>query len=239
MTIQSTNWSGYVQSTAQTGTFTEVSDTFVVPTITATPKGVQYAADWVGIGGYSSGDSTLVQDGIQAYVHTKKHHTTVSYDAWTEHLPQAEKPLDLTISAGDQVTATVQETAANHWLMTVTDDTTGLSDSASVIYTSSGESVEAIHERPCIKSPCTKAKDLAHLAQTTNVTFAPGSYSVAPAGATPVPQALLLPVVGQSLDTVNMINNRDVQIATPSNPSTQADGFVVADGSSKPAPPST
>jgi hypothetical protein len=239
MTIQSTNWSGYVQSTNEAGTFTEVSDTFVVPTITAMPKGVQYAADWVGIGGYSSGDSTLVQDGIQAFVRTKKHHTTVSYDAWTEHLPQVEKPLDLTISPGDTVTAIVQETTPDHWLMKVTDDTTGSSDSSSVIYTSSGESVEAIHERPCIKSPCTKAKDLAHLAQTTNVTFAPGTYSVAPAGTTPVPQPLLLQVAGQSLDTVNMINNQGAQIATSSNPSTASDGFVVADGSSKPAPPST
>jgi hypothetical protein len=233
----STNWSGYAQTSATNGTFTEVTDTFVVPTITAAAKGNQYAADWVGIGGFS--DSTLVQTGIQVVAHTRKHVTTISYDAWTEHLPQPEKPLDeLPIKAGDSVTATVQETATNQWLMEVTDNTTGVSQGVPVDYTSSGASAEVIHERPCIRAPC-RTRDLARLAQTPNITFGPGSYSTTAPGSTPVTMPLLDTVPGLTLNDIVMTNNQETQsIATPSAPSSSDDGFVVADGSTPPAPPS-
>ena len=71
----SSNWSGYVQVANHKDTFTEVTDTIVVPTVQASPAGTQYAADWVGIGGDI--DRTLVQDGIQTVVTTKKHKRVV------------------------------------------------------------------------------------------------------------------------------------------------------------------
>jgi hypothetical protein len=231
---KASNWAGYAQVSTTPGTFTQVTDTFVVPTIGASAPGVQYAADWVGIGGYN--DATLVQTGIQAFVRTRHHHTTVVYDAWTEHLPQAEKQLTLTISAGDTVTATVQETSAGTWLMEVADATTGKTAGVTVSYSSTGASAEVIHERPCIRAPCNTARDLAQLAQTQNVTFGPGSYSVAPPGQAPVEQPLL--AATQSLVDIVMTNNNGGQdIATPSAPSSAQDGFTVADGAATPPAP--
>ncbi len=232
----SANWSGYAQ-TAAPHTFTEVTDTFVVPTVSAASAGRQFAADWVGIGGFS--DSTLVQAGFQTVVKKKDKRTTVSYGAWTEILPQVEDPLSLVLSAGDIVTVTVQETAKNIWTMTVDDTTTGQSGVRTVSYHAKGMSAEAIHERPCIKAPCSAVGDLADLAQTSDVTFDPGSFSEAPPGAAPVDYPLLTTGVSglTMFDVVMTANNFVTPIATPSDPNNAADGFTVADGDVAPAPP--
>lgn len=236
----SSNWSGYAQETSAPGTFTGVSDTFVVPTVDTSTKGTQYVADWVGIGGYN--DSTLVQTGIQAVVQTRRGDRVVTYDAWTEIIPAAEKPLALTILPGDTVTASVLETSTNEWKMEVDDVTSGHHAAVSVAYDSSGESAEAINERPCIKEPC-RTRDLARLAQTSDITFSPGWFSVAPAGQVPVEQPLLDPADDPatviSLVDIVMTNNSDTAaIATPSSPNSAGDGFAVADGAVAPPPPS-
>ncbi len=238
---QSTNWSGYVQAATTKHTFTQVTDTFVVPTVESSTSGSQYAADWVGIGGFDQHplDATLVQTGIQTMVTTHKGHRTVSYDAWTEVLPAAEKPLSLVLSVGDTVTATVQETAKNTWVMTVDDVTTGQSGERTVKYHSKGLSAEAIHERPCILSPCNTVTDLAALAQTSNVIFDPGSFSETTPGSPPVEEPLLTTTVpGATLTAVQMLaNDGTTPIATPSGPDADNDGFTVADGAAQPPPP--
>jgi hypothetical protein len=238
--VGSDNWSGYAQVATTRGTFTQVIDTFVVPTVDPAGNGTQYVADWVGIGGYASGDGSLVQDGIQAVIRTRRGHSTVAYDAWTEHLPRAEKPLPLTVSAGDTVTALVQETAPNEWLMEVEDVTTGQSASVTTKYRSSGLSAEAIMERPCIKAPCA-VRDLAQLAaQSSDEMFGPGSYGsdIVPAGQTPAEEPLLATVPGLTLADIVMTNDTDSStIATPSPPSSEQDGFVVADGADTPTAP--
>ncbi len=239
---QSTNWSGYVQATTTRHTFTDVTDTVVVPTVVSSTSGTQYAADWVGVGGFDQHprDVTLVQTGIQTMVTTSKGHRKVSYDAWTEVLPQAEKPLSLTLSVGDTVTATVQETAKNRWVMTVDDVTTGQSAGRTVTYRSKGLSAEAIHERPCVAAPCNTVNDLAELAQTSDVVFDPGSFSETPPGTPPVDEPLLTTTVpGATLTAVQMLgNDGTTPIATPSGPDTAGDGFTVADGAAQPPPPS-
>jgi hypothetical protein len=239
----STNWSGYVQVALNRHIFTGVTDTFVVPTVTSSVAGSQYVADWVGIGGYS--DRTLIQDGIQVRVTTSNNVTKVSYDAWTEILPRAERPLKLTVHAGDTVTASVQETATNRWQMTVQDVTTAQSGSRLVQYHSSGLSAEAIHERPCIAEPCSQVSNLAALAQTSDVTFEPGSFSESPAGSAPSYEHLLCsaadplcPVDHATLYSVAMdANDGTTVIATPSAPNSAEDGFTMADGDVAPPSP--
>ena len=130
----------------------------------------------MGIGGIVHYDRTLVQAGIQA----ESHKGTVSYTAWTEILPHDEKPLAITISPGDTVTVTVQETAKNRWLRQVQDG--AQIGARTVKYRSLGESAEAIHERPCVKGSCDTPNDFATLAQTSDVPFVPGSFSVTPPG---------------------------------------------------------
>jgi hypothetical protein len=232
--IESPNWSGYVQGASARGTFTEATDTIVVPSVDDVGAGTQYAADWVGIGGYFDHDRTLVQTGVQAVVSNVG---SVSYDAWTEILPQAERPLKLKVAAGNTVIATVEEIAANRWTMTVDDITTGKSGSRTVGYRSKGLSAEAIHERPCIANPCSSLSSLAQLAQTDDVTFDPGYVSESPPGATPVNQPLLSPLSGATLANIAMVSNEGAVIATPSVPNAAEDGFTMADGAEPPLPP--
>jgi hypothetical protein len=124
--------------------------------------------------------------------------------------------------------------------MTVDDLTTAQVASRPVTYDSSGLSAEAIHERPCIESPCTKAKDLAKLAQTSNVVFDPGSYSVTPPSESPVEEPFLAPQSDPAMTryVIDMLNNDGRRvIATPSGPDGADDGFTVADGAMAPPPP--
>jgi hypothetical protein len=221
------NWAGYAQVTTHRHTYTEVTDTFVVPVGEPGPDGRQVAADWVGIGGYS--DATLVQAGIQTVVATVNGQTSVTYDAWTEVLPQPEKTLPMTVAAGDTVTVTVQETAKNRWLMAVSDGSQVRS--RTVRYRSRGLSVEAIHERPCVQSPCSDPENLAPLAQTAEVTFGPGSFSESAPGLAVVPAPILSGVAGSKLEYLLMVANDGTSvIATPSAPSSIHDAFAVADG---------
>jgi hypothetical protein len=229
--IASLNWAGYIQAGAS-GTYTAVQDSWVVPTVSG--NGRKFSSDWVGIGGYN--DSTLVQAGTEA--DSLPHHKTL-YQAWTEILPAYEDPLSLSIAPGNQVTVLVQETAANVWLMQVTDDTTGLSQSRTVSYESSGASVEVIHERPCIRAPCTKPGDLAKLTITNPVTLDPGSVSTTPAGGSPVFNPMLAAQAGSTLVESVMYKNSRVVEATPSGSDSDLDGFTVQDGRTAPAPPAS
>lgn len=228
----SENWAGYLQSTNTQGTFTQVTDTFVVPTVDTNIKGIQEAADWVGIGGFDTDDKNLVQAGIES----DNVHGTASYTAWTEILPQSERPLHMTILPGDTVTVTVQEIAQNRWLMEVEDGSQ--IGGRTVHYRSSGLSAEAIHERPCVRVRCTKANDFATLAQTSNVTFVPGFFSVSPPGQVPVETPLLVPGMFGGPAAVFMQGPNSYDDAAPSLPDTENDGFTVGDDT-MPPPPTT
>lgn len=230
--LTSLNWAGYVES-ATSGTFTAVTDTWTVPVV-AKQSGNKYASDWVGIGGYASGDTTLVQAGTEADFIKKK----AFYEAWTEILPATEVPLTMTVSPGDSITSLVEEMAANTWLMQITDNTTGVTQSRTATYASSGSSAEVIHERPCL-SPCASAKNLANLAATSNVTFVPGAYSIAAVGTPLSPQPIASALSSTTLVELTMIKTKKKILATPSDPSTANDGFAVADGATAPPPPAT
>jgi hypothetical protein len=229
------NWSGYAQVATRRHTFTSVTDTIVVPTVTSSMAGTQEAADWIGIGGY--GSPTLVQAGVQTVASTANNQTTVTYDAWTEVLPQNENPLPLIISAGDTVTVMVQETATNTWLLLVRDGSQVAS--RTVRYRSRGLSVEAIHERPCVQAPCDDAGHLADLAQTSDVTFGPGTFSESAPGLVPVSEPLLGTAANATLRYLPMVaDDGSTVIAIPSAPDSAQDSFTVADGSTTPpAPP--
>jgi Peptidase A4 family len=224
--VGSANWSGYAQHTKKKATFTAVKDTWTVPTIKSGKSGTEYASDWVGVGGYSEG--TLVQAGTTEI----NSNGTAHYSAWTEILPAASVTISgLVIHAGDEITTVVEETSANVWSMTVSDITSGKSGGKTVNYKSSGESAEAIHERPEVGG------GLATLAATTNVTFDPGDYSTAAPGHQTW-KALLKATSVAKLAEIFMTNNAGTKtIASPSAPSTNGLGFSVADGSTSPPPP--
>ena len=91
---ESRNWAGY---TATGGSFTQVSATWSVPQFAPdSPAGAD--AIWVGIGGVQSSD--LIQAGTEE---TVSGHGSTQYQAWVETLPQASRPVPLSITAGDSL----------------------------------------------------------------------------------------------------------------------------------------
>lgn len=245
----SVNWAGYVQLGSKDHTFTEVTDTVVVPTAVTPTAGTQYESDWVGIGGFafnpmdSADDANLVQAGVQLVTTTTNGKTSVAYDAWTEKLPEPEKRLRLEVAPGDIVALTVQQVSKNKWLTTVNNITTGRARSRTTRYRSTGLSAEAIEERPCLAvgtSCAAEPDDYAQLAETSNVTFDPGSFSETAPESPPVSQPLLDTVPDAALLDLTMVEESvpSTSIAVPSPSNTSNEGFTVADGSTPPPPPS-
>ena len=141
-TVQSTsrNWSGYA---ATGGTFSSVSATWIVAT--PDPKVAGIDATWVGIGGANTTD--LIQAGTEATVNGDG---TVTYDAWTETLPQSVRTVSLTVSGGDTVSVAITEQSAGSWLVEMKNVTTGKTYTTTIRYSSSKSSAEWIQEAPSV-----------------------------------------------------------------------------------------
>jgi Peptidase A4 family len=138
----SLNWSGY----ATTGSgITGVKSTFKVPTVSPLPPG--FAANWTGIGGYTSQD--LIQAG------TSEDEIEGNY-AWYEILPDSETQLtnctgdaNCTVNAGDVVTVDIHNVGANLWSVSLTD-AGHWSWQKNISYASTESSAEWIFEAPTV-----------------------------------------------------------------------------------------
>jgi hypothetical protein len=113
----STNWSGYaVQSTAKS--VSTVTGSWVVPSVTG--SGTSYSSDWVGIDGYNS--STVEQIGTDSDLvngHAVYYAWYEVYPQWSVQIPTSQ----MSIMAGDAMTASVQYVSGNNFLLTITDTT--------------------------------------------------------------------------------------------------------------------
>jgi hypothetical protein len=103
----SDNWSGYAETTAQTGQrYTEASAEWTVPAVATLPSSngaVGCAALWTGIGGATSKD--LIQLGTSSCSNSSE----TGYSAWYEILPAAETIVpSIQIEPGDRVFASLQ-----------------------------------------------------------------------------------------------------------------------------------
>ena len=159
----SRNWSGYV-STGGTS-YTSVSGTWVIPKPDANVAGID--ATWVGIGGANTTD--LIQAGTEATVNGDG---TVSYDAWTETLPQSTRTITLPVNAGDTVSVSITEQSAGLWVVSMKNVTTGGTFSTTIRYNSSKSSAEWIEEAPSV------GRGIAPLDNFGSVTFTSGSVTV-------------------------------------------------------------
>lgn len=138
----STNWSGYFRSSCN---FTAISAKWTVPTPTTTSTtDTTFDAAWIGIGGVSSDD--LIQVGTEETVDTDG---TINAAVFYELLPDVPHyPFSVTVQPGDHMSASLSETAANLWAITITNLTTGRTFTKTVAYTSSHSSAEWIEEDP-------------------------------------------------------------------------------------------
>jgi len=157
----SQNWAGYEIANFQSGQkYTSARASWIVAPITfgstLSQGSDEYAATWVGIGGFCTDancggiDPTLIQLGTQSEVAPDG---TATYSAWYEALPQAPVTIPLAIHANDQVTASLQcaglcNGQKQAWFLTMTNLSTNQSWSHPVAYNSSLLSVEWIEEAP-------------------------------------------------------------------------------------------
>jgi hypothetical protein len=146
--LTSSDWSGYTVSNdllSPQVAVTSVSGSWVIPEIAAS-AGDSYSAAWIGVGGQY--DDALIQTGtVQSWVNG-----AANYMAWYELLPQNSVQLNMTISPGDVMRAsiTLQNAASQTWVIEITDTSNGQTFKQSFSYTTSRLSAEWIVERPII-----------------------------------------------------------------------------------------
>src|SRR5436309_7677001 len=203
VTSSSSNWSGYA---ANGGTFTSVTASWTVPTVSATSTGAD--ATWVGIGGLTSND--LIQAGTQAIVDGSG---TVEYTSWIEMLPQSSRNVPLSVSAGDSVTVTITQQTGNDWLIAMKNNTTGGSYSVTVQYSSSNSSAEWVQEAPSV------GRGLISLDQFGTVKFS---------GASAVRDGKTMSLSALGAKAITMINGQGQAIAQPSTIASDGSSFTIA-----------
>ncbi|HEX9268099.1 MAG TPA: G1 family glutamic endopeptidase [Candidatus Limnocylindria bacterium] len=203
VTSSSSNWSGYA---ANGGTFTSVTATWTVPTVSATSSGAD--ATWVGIGGLTSND--LLQAGTQAMVDGSG---TVEYSSWIEMLPQSSRNVPLSVSAGDSVTVTITQQSGNDWLIAMKNNTTNGGYSVTVQYSSSNSSAEWVQEAPSV------GRGLISLDEFGTVKFS---------GASAVRGGKTMSLSALGAKAITMINGQGQAIAQPSTIASDGSSFTIA-----------
>ena len=136
----SENWAGYVASNAY---YSGVSALIEAPT----PSSFQYlgvVASWVGIGGAQSHD--LIQAGVQEI----NQGPYVSYQAWYELLPAAQRAVVMDIEPGAWVQVDIHQVGFNLWQITIVNGTNVWTNRVS--YVSSHTSAEWVVEEPSLAS---------------------------------------------------------------------------------------
>jgi len=232
----SSNWSGYaVSQTAISGlpcvpasgqTYTGVTGTWTVPTVTGSSRTSTYSAAWAGIDGFAN--SNLIQAG------TEQDYTggRARYSAWWEILPAPETVIpSITVLPGDAMTVSITKGSSSQWSITVTDNgKTGHAAQApfttTQTYAGPGTSAEWILEAPQVNGR------IATLAQYGSAPFDHGTANSVSPGLK----------VGTGGEMVQGNFRRAQVVSIPSSPDTGApagDGFVTAYGSTAPPAPTS
>lgn len=212
----SSNWSGYAVANT---TYTSATGTWTVPSVART-RGSTYSAAWVGVGGFN--DAALIQTGTeQDFVNG-----TAQYAAWwtTDAQGYAEQPINLTVTPGDTITASVSQIDSTDWTISLRDVTSGHSFTTTISnYTNPGLSAEWIMEAPGIGG---RQSSIAHF--STDV-FDPGTVN---GNNSP----------GFKATDGGVLVQKSTIVSIPSAPDSgakEADGFAIAYGSTQPSPPSS
>ena len=172
-TTSSLNWSGY--ATAPGSGITGVKSTFTVPTVGAVPPG--FAANWTGIGGYTSSD--LIQAGTSE-------DELDGYYAWYEILPASETQISnctgdsaCTVNPGDVVTVDIHNVGTNLWSVSLSD-AGHWSWQQNISYASSESSAEWIFEAPTVGVQTIPANTgTNYFGPTSTFTDATGTHTIA------------------------------------------------------------
>ena len=203
----STNWSGYL---ATGGNYTAISGAWQATDPTGNGSTTSADATWIGIGGVTSSD--LIQIGTTNSVSPSG---KVTSSAFYEMLPNAAIDISsLNVSPGDQMTATISETASNSWSMTITDVTKNETFSDQFSYNSSNSSAEWIEEDPSYSNGQLVPFDNFNIANFTNAATTSNGQSLNLLTATAQP--------------ITMVTSSGQPEATPSNINASGTGFSVS-----------
>jgi len=222
-TAQSTNWSGYYDSGP---TFSEVTADWVVPTVQAS-QASQYSSTWIGIDGAIDTNS-LIQTGTAQDTSAG----TTQYFAWYEMLPAAAVPIDLPVSPGDHMQATVVQGVPGTWTITIDDVTAWAGPySITVPYSTDGDTAEWIEEAPNVDSQQSTLADFGS-AQFTGIGVTDSGGPVTqtpvdmlnPAGTSTI--ATPGSIAGSSF-TVNYVGPTPTATAASVNPTSVSSGGLV------------
>ena len=225
----SSNWSGYALSQAAVSglpcvpasgaTYTAVTGTWKVPTVTGSRRSATYSAAWTGIDGFTN--ANLIQAGTEQDYYGGSAH----YTAWWEILPAPETVIpSMVVKPGDIMIVSIVKGVPN-WTITVTDTTSGKAFSTSQPYAGAGTSAEWVYEAPQVNG---RIATLAHYGSTV---FDHGTANTVSPHLT----------AGSGGEMVQGYYYGQV-VSVPSGPDTGApvgDGFTSAYGSSIPPAPTS
>ena len=120
--VRSSNWAGYATAG---GPYTLVTGTFTVPRLAAGTPFYDRVAEWVGVDGASSSDSSLIQAGVSEYSDPAGP-SGFDVQPWSEILPAPVKNItSVTVQAGQRVTVTIWKLPGSKWEINLTDDDNG------------------------------------------------------------------------------------------------------------------
>jgi len=196
--ISSLSWTGYVVSKTTDAKVeaTAINASWTVPAVNTTAS-ADYSSLWIGIGGQL--DKTLIQVGTEQDVNDEQ----ATYYAWYELLPSFAVVLNMTVSPGDIMVASISlvDSLTSLWSIQIRDTTTEQAFNTTVVYNSARSSGEWIMERPLITNKLTA------LADFKNATFT-GCYLNA--------NGISGPISKFYFSRLEMTNNQNVQLTSVS-----------------------
>jgi len=161
--ISNLSWAGYsvLRTTDAKAEIAAINASWVVPTVNVS-AGAGYSSLWIGIGGQL--EKTLIQVGTEQDVTNRQD----AYYAWYELLPNYAVVLNITVSPGDMMFASISlvDSATNHWSIQISDTTTGQAYKTTVVYESARSSGEWIMERPTVTNMLTTLADFGNFTFT-------------------------------------------------------------------------
>ena len=118
--VSAFNWAGYADTATKAQTFTKVSGSWTVPSVTCSAED-QITSGWVGLDGFNS--TTVEQLGTTSWCYQGK----AVYYNWYEIYPKAVHQVSTALQPGDKVTASVTRTGTSY-AFKLTDSTTSGND---------------------------------------------------------------------------------------------------------------
>jgi hypothetical protein len=202
--VTSLNWSGYSVTSdaakAQPHVFS-INASWTVPKVMVSAADT-YSSAWIGIGGKQ--DTTLIQAGTE--------HDSINgqeyYGVWYEMLPQTATAVNMTISPGDAVIASIDiiDQAQGEWAIRIIDVTNGQKfiQSCCLIYNSSMQTGEWVVERPKVGNQLSSLADFGSITFTD--AYAKVSNSVGAIGSFPISKFIMHNTQYVALTTVSSIS---------------------------------